>query len=97
MIDYVFGAETVGVFLSKQTVHVGSCIVKFFVAREEYLVVVVTDDSNQIWHLFCTYFFPYLIANEEQSCFGVVCYLVYLFGVEIVQDWYSHGTICNGC
>ena len=86
----VLGSEVERILLSEEPVEVLACILEAVVGACKQAEVCQRDDAFECGHGCCIEFGPHLVAHKEQACTAVVHDVVYLRGVELMQDGYCH-------
>ena len=86
-------AEILGEFLAIEFVEVLSGVRQLVRARYHQRVVGIVDDTFQVRHLLWVDDGCYMVAHKEQSGFGMVHDIVYLFCIELMQDRHGNGPV----
>ena len=82
--------------LAGEFVQVLTGVGQFIRTRYHQRVVWVVDDTLQRRHGLWVDNRGHMVSHEEQTGLGVVDDIVYLFGIELMQDGYGDGSIGEG-
>ena len=96
MVGDVLLAEILGIFFAEELVQVLAGIVHFLAAGDEDGEVGHQEDAFQQGHGVFVQVFPNHVAHKEQLGFGVVHDVVYVVGLEFMQNGYDDCSIGQG-